>query len=76
MRMKGIGPRANYLSDEVDRNGDPVEPVQKTMDVNLRACMNTVTLGIFYMKKQESGGAIVMTASGSSESFHSIRAIR
>jgi NAD(P)-dependent dehydrogenase (short-subunit alcohol dehydrogenase family) len=65
--MKGIGPTANYLSDDVDGNGDPVEPNQKTMNVNLTACMNTVTLGIYYMKKQETGGAIVMTASGSSK---------
>jgi hypothetical protein len=75
-QMKGIGPTANYLSDDVDGNGDPVEPNQKTMNVNLTACMNTVTLGIYYMKKQETGGAIVMTASGSSKSSRSARVVR
>jgi NAD(P)-dependent dehydrogenase (short-subunit alcohol dehydrogenase family) len=63
---KGIGPIANYLSDEVDENGDLVEPAHKTMNINLTACMNTVTLGIHQMKKQKNGGSIVMTASGSS----------
>jgi NAD(P)-dependent dehydrogenase (short-subunit alcohol dehydrogenase family) len=66
-KWKGIEPVANYLSDEVDSNGDPVEPNQKTMDVNLKGCMNTVTLGVFYLKKNKEGGSIVMTASGSSE---------
>ena len=55
---------ANYLSDDVDANGDPTEPVTKVLDVNLKGMINTATLGFRYMKNQKEGGAVIMTASG------------
>jgi hypothetical protein len=67
--LTGIGPRADYVSLAEDSKGDLVEPTHETLNVNLIACMNTVSLGIHYMKKQEKGGSIVMTASGSSAYF-------
>jgi hypothetical protein len=64
----GIGRTFTLLEDDVDENGDLLPPNLKTMNVNLTGCMYTVKLGIYYLKKNENGGSIVMTASASS--FH------
>lgn len=62
----GIAPTVSLLEDDVDANGDLLPPNLKTIDVNLLGCLYTVKLGIHYVRKNPSGGSIVITASGSS----------
>ncbi|USP73577.1 hypothetical protein yc1106_00851 [Curvularia clavata] len=69
----GIGPRADYLSLQVDQNGDPIEPNQDTIDINLDSVVKTVTLAAHYLKTQAEGGSIVIM--GSSTGLHPVRAV-
>ncbi|KAJ0119893.1 hypothetical protein J7T55_000743 [Diaporthe amygdali] len=62
----GIGPRMNLLSDEFDEDGELKRPNHIVYDVNLAAVVDTVKLGIYYIRKNPSGGSIVVTASASS----------
>lgn len=80
----GIKPTETFLEDEVevDERGEEVlrEPGLGTVGVNLRGVVFTVRLGVFYLKKNMSGGngdggegkgrgrggSIVITASASS----------
>ena len=63
----GIGPSTTLLEDEeIDENGDPLPPKLNTINVNFIGVMYTVKLGLYYLKKDPSGGSIVITASGSS----------
>jgi NAD(P)-dependent dehydrogenase (short-subunit alcohol dehydrogenase family) len=59
----GIGPQTDYLSTEVDENGDLREPTFGVLDVNLKGAINTTTLAIFYMRQQPEGGSIVINSS-------------
>lgn len=61
----GISTRTNYLEENLDENGDLLEPTHQVIDVNLRGTINTATLALYYMKpeRQEGGGSIVLTAS-------------
>lgn len=61
----GVSARADYLDDSVDDEGDPVEPSRLTFEINLMAAINTATLAIWYMRKQERGGSIVLNSSAS-----------
>jgi len=58
----GVAPRETFV-ELMEEGGELVEPNRMTLDVNLTAATNTVALGIHYMKKQKSGGSIVMTSS-------------
>ncbi|KAM5504024.1 hypothetical protein McanMca71_003653 [Microsporum canis] len=60
----GTAGSADYLDESVDRNGDPVEPSRRTIEVDLMGMVNMAKLGIFYMKKQPEGGSIVLNSSG------------
>ncbi|KAF2103454.1 NAD(P)-binding protein [Rhizodiscina lignyota] len=63
----GIGARADYLAENLDENGDLLEPTYATLDVNLRGMLNTSTLGVHYMRKLASeSNSVVVTASASS----------
>lgn len=62
----GIGSKATYLDEQLDENGDLLEPNHLTYDVNLKGVVNTCALAIHYMRRQEVGGSIVITASASS----------
>lgn len=62
----GIGASTSLMEEDVDENGDLLPPKMDTFNVNLTGCMYTVKLGIWYLKKNEQGGSVVMTASGSS----------
>ncbi|KAJ0158113.1 (-)-trans-carveol dehydrogenase [Colletotrichum tanaceti] len=69
----GVGPRANYLSTEVDGNGDLVEPTHALLDVSLKGVMHTATLAIYHMRQQAEGGSIVIN--GSSTGLQRLRAV-
>ena len=43
-----------------------MEPTHMTLDVNLKGVLNTVALGLHYLRKHEHGGSVVITASASS----------
>jgi len=62
----GIGPTTSYLDEDFDKAGNLLEPKTRTLDVNLKACINTVYLALHYMKRQKNGGSVVITASASS----------
>ncbi|KAF5024353.1 hypothetical protein F66182_3583 [Fusarium sp. NRRL 66182] len=69
----GIGPRADYLSTQVDDNGDLVEPSSQLLDVSLKGVINTCTLAIHYLRQQPEGGSIVI--SGSTTGLQRVRAV-
>ncbi|KAG9514601.1 NAD(P)-binding protein, partial [Aureobasidium melanogenum] len=72
----GMRPVASYLALEEDTNGDPTEPNHMTLNVNLKAVINTASLGLHYLQKhpapKNSIQSITLTASSSS--FHRFRA--
>ena len=51
------------FSDEVDEDGELVEQKYPVIQVNLIGVLNTVKLSIHHMKRQLTGGSIVVTAS-------------
>lgn len=59
----GISESISFLTDTHDENGSLQEPSYDTIDVNVIAAMNTVKLGWNSMKRQGTGGAIVVTTS-------------
>ncbi|KAL6706106.1 hypothetical protein ACN47E_006022 [Coniothyrium glycines] len=69
----GIGPRADYLALELDKNGDPQRPDHDNITVNLTSVIDTVTLACHFMKSQAEGGSIVLT--GSSTALQPVRAV-
>lgn len=62
----GVAMSDNYLDAKLDPEGEVLEPSHRTIDINLKACINTVVLAVHYMKAQENGGNIIVTASASS----------
>jgi len=69
----GISGRTTYLDEKVDENGDLLEPNHLVYDINLKGAVNTCALAIHYMRRQDLGGSIVLTASASS--FQRFRAV-
>ncbi|KAK5625598.1 hypothetical protein RRF57_001314 [Xylaria bambusicola] len=60
----GVAPRTNYVNGiELDENGDPKEPTGFVLDVNLKGTINTATLAIHYIRKNPSGGSVVVNSS-------------
>ncbi|KAG6356498.1 hypothetical protein INS49_015886 [Diaporthe citri] len=62
----GIAHQMDLLSDEFDEDGELKRPNHIVLDVNLAAVVDTVKLGLHYIRKNPSGGSIVVTASASS----------
>ncbi|KAM5342203.1 hypothetical protein ACJ41O_015234 [Fusarium nematophilum] len=62
----GVGPRTDYLSTEVDENGDLKEPSTFLLDISLKGVMDTATLAIYYLRQQPEGGSIVINCSTTS----------
>ncbi|KAL4727055.1 hypothetical protein ACLX1H_005955 [Fusarium chlamydosporum] len=69
----GLGPRADYLSTQVDDNGDLIEPNHQLMDVSLKGVINTCTLAVYHLRQQPEGGSIVI--SGSTTGLQRVRAV-
>ncbi|KAL1635494.1 hypothetical protein SLS58_010190 [Diplodia intermedia] len=70
----GISTRTNYLEENLDANGDLLEPSHQVIDINLRGTINTATLALHYMKpeRQQGGGSIVLTSSSTAISKHGV----
>ncbi|GKU08040.1 trans-carveol dehydrogenase [Fusarium langsethiae] len=69
----GIGPRADYLTLQVDQDGELMEPSTQTLDVNLKGVINTAILAIDCFQRQPEGGSIVLT--GSATGLQQCRAV-
>lgn len=69
----GIAPMTRYIEENLDSNGDLLEPPFGCLDVTLRGVLNTCALAIHYMRKDANAAdhSIVITASELSFSFHS-----
>lgn len=52
-----------FFSTELDSTGRLREPSHKTIDINVKATANTVTLGIYFLRRNPEGGSLIMTAS-------------
>ena len=65
----GISSVTRFVEDELDSNGDLLPPDMKTLDINLTGVIYTCKLGVHYIKKNQEGGSVVITASASSMSF-------
>lgn len=53
----------NLLVDEFDEDGDLKRPNCLCLDINLEAVIDTVKLGLHYIRKNATGGSIVLIAS-------------
>jgi NAD(P)-dependent dehydrogenase (short-subunit alcohol dehydrogenase family) len=62
----GVTRLDSYVDAKLDAEGEVLEPSHRTIEINLKACINTVVLAVHYMKGQENGGSIIVTASASS----------
>lgn len=61
------------MDESFDESGKLLEPSSRTIDINLKAAINTTYLAFYHMKKQKSGGSVVISASASS--FQRFRAV-
>ncbi|KIW08734.1 uncharacterized protein PV09_00675 [Verruconis gallopava] len=62
----GISNKETYIVDRFDADGELLEPNHLVFDINLRAVVNTAYLGIHHIRKNSSGGSIVLIGSASS----------
>lgn len=69
----GLGPRADFLSMDVDENGDLKEPNYDVIDVSLKGLMNTCALALYHIRQQAEGGSIVLC--GSTTGLQRLRAV-
>lgn len=59
----GVSEEADYFQDTFDESGRLQEPGYSVLDVNFRAVLNFVKLSWSKMRKQGTGGSIVITTS-------------
>lgn len=52
-----------FFSSTLDPAGQLQEPSHKTIEIDLRATANTMTLGIYFLRQNSDGGSLVVTAS-------------
>ncbi|OAG40123.1 hypothetical protein AYO21_05601 [Fonsecaea monophora] len=62
----GVATIADYFDLQVDDLGQPKEPSRLCYEINVIGLINTVTLAIWHMARQETGGSIILTASATS----------
>ncbi|EKG12875.1 Short-chain dehydrogenase/reductase SDR [Macrophomina phaseolina MS6] len=58
-----VAPDENFLDEKFDEDGQLKQPNYRTMDVGQKGVIDTVFLALHYMKKQPTGGSIVITSS-------------
>ncbi|MCJ1249458.1 Short-chain dehydrogenase/reductase prx4 [Trapelia coarctata] len=59
----GVSEEMDYFEDTFDESGQLQEPRYAVVEVNLRAVLNVIKLSLRAMRKQTTGGSIVLTAS-------------
>ncbi len=52
-----------FFNDELDGNGKLKEPDRRVLNIDMDAASDTTKLAIYYLKKNQEGGEIVLTAS-------------
>lgn len=66
MQDTGIGPIENFVTDRLDSSGELLPPMMKCMDIGCTGFIYTCKLAVHHIRKNEAGGSVVLTASGSS----------
>lgn len=59
----GVSEETDYFQDTYDKEGLLLEPRYGVLGVNYRAVLNVVKLSLSAMRKQKTGGSIVLTTS-------------
>lgn len=59
----GVSEETDYFRDTHDKDGFLLEPRYGVIDVNYRAVLNVIKLSLSAMRKQGTGGSIVLTTS-------------
>jgi len=59
----GVSEEANYFKDTFDDDSNLIEPRYRVIDVNYRAVLNFVKLSLSFLRRQGTGGSIVITSS-------------
>ncbi|EOD43767.1 putative short-chain dehydrogenase reductase sdr protein [Neofusicoccum parvum UCRNP2] len=59
----GVSPTSNFLDEILNESGELQQPSYGSFEINQKGVMNTTILALHYMKKQPSGGSIVIGAS-------------
>ena len=59
----GVPEGEDFLDHQFDNKKELLEPNYKVIDVNLRGTLNTIKMGHYIMRRQGTGGSIVITSS-------------
>lgn len=59
----GISESSRFVDDLIESSNQLLEPSYDVLDVNLRGTLNAVKFAIHTMRRQKSGGSIVITTS-------------
>lgn len=59
----GVSQDPDYFTDELDDDGQLLEPGHRVIDVNFRSVVNFTKLALRQFKKQTPGSSLVITAS-------------
>ena len=59
----GVPEGHDFLDHQFNKKKELLEPDYKVIDVNLRGTLNTIKMGHFIMRRQGTGGSIVITSS-------------
>jgi NAD(P)-dependent dehydrogenase (short-subunit alcohol dehydrogenase family) len=59
----GVGEVEDLFVDGLEKDGKLKQPKHVVLDINLKGAIDCVKVAIHYMRKQESGGGIVLTTS-------------
>ena len=70
----GIAGRTNYVEEQLDSNGELLEPTHEVYDVNLKGMLNTCALGLHYMRKSPTDNSSIVV-SASCSSFQRFRSV-
>ena len=59
----GLPEGQDFLDHQFDKRKELIEPDYKILDVNLRGTINTIKMAHYIMKRQGTGGSIILTSS-------------
>lgn len=59
----GVSEETDYFKDTFDDTDNLIEPKYAVLEVNFKAVLNFVKLSLSYLRKQGTGGSIVITSS-------------
>ena len=59
----GLPEGHDFLDHQFDKDKNFLEPDYKMIDVNLRGTLNTIKMAHYIMRRQGTGGSIIITSS-------------